>query len=214
MTQQRPDGLRPGRRGLEPPAFRSGRCGSLRLAMMRRRRPSIPGGAGGSTNRNFTPVRRRAHRYRGLTQLRSRLKQIDAIGMAVTWWGYVDLNHEPLPDQGSSAQSATCSIAGPVPIYVPVTDREARSGAASSGTWRARPSDLDHLAAGRIDQADTAPRAAGCSPGSAYRPAVTSRAGTRPGCCRTRPAPGGPSSARPWPGCPNHPGSPGRRARR
>jgi hypothetical protein len=61
---------------------------------------------------------------------------------------------------------------------------------------------------------DVPPGLPDAAQGAMHRTAATSRPGTRPGCCRTPPAPGGPSSARARPECPSHRGSPGCWARR
>jgi hypothetical protein len=67
---------------------------------------------------------------------------------------------------------------------------------------------------GLVRRSCIAPSGLPDQPGRGESTVATSRAGTRPGCCRKHRAPGGRSSARARPGCPSRRGSQGRRSRR
>jgi hypothetical protein len=60
--------------------------------------------------------------------------------LQLSWWGYVDLNHGPLPYQGLLGDFITCRIPGRRWKGMSVVDRETPSEAARSGTLRARAS--------------------------------------------------------------------------
>jgi hypothetical protein len=72
------------------------------LAYRKQIRPAMQSGAE-AMGRIFSPapVRRRAIVTHLVTQQAQR-RRCDAIGVVVIWWGYVDLNHGPLPYQGSA----------------------------------------------------------------------------------------------------------------